>query len=578
MAVDNSPFGTDYKGLSLKKDSEEARMESYQRDKRPIYALSSFPVLDRGRADSRSKERGRPAAQVHREDRPSASHALGRAGGQGKPNGTAARSVLEAELEANNPELFHALQDVKRTLQGHSMKRFQQFQALGMMNHEENSVRATAALRVDLIRRTVGLGAKAELEDQIRSMAEETSLEVQLEQVLGCRDPEDLEAFRVSKEKGSESQYERHRKMKRASQSRTLEIQREAEAVSAALTRALGKYRGAIKEILQEPRARKRANASSKGRSKVHESVSREMGSVDALSREEKQQALVHSANDNMEKAAAILERLKEYTQAIEVAEEDDQAAKARPEAGEVAGKEGEDGASTSGDEDGEREGRAKEDSAPGGAKDDRAGAKSQESRGKQSRRGTPSSKQGQKMVRRASTMSKAKQEQEYEEEVARMREEAKREEDEGRFQRALLLDPVEDDGSRDPSDVLQERFERIWDILEMPLMERMDMVIRYTSEEGLDFLMPALDQYERCAGGLRLHNYLLSPGDQNVAAFEGLEVKPEYLERCRDYVREHAYVLKESFGGTLTMQGSPLGPTLRPSRPNTGPIGHLGI
>ena len=87
MAVDNSPFGTDYKGLSLKKDSEEARMESYQRDKRPIYALSSFPVLDRGRADSRSKERGRPAAQVHREDRPSASHALGRAGGKGSPTG-----------------------------------------------------------------------------------------------------------------------------------------------------------------------------------------------------------------------------------------------------------------------------------------------------------------------------------------------------------------------------------------------------------------------------------------------------------------------------------------------------------
>ncbi|QDZ19190.1 hypothetical protein HOP50_02g17040 [Chloropicon primus] len=550
MAVDGSMFGGDYKGVPLKKDSDELMMDSCNRDKRPIYSLSSFPVLER-RGES-SKEKGRPNAQLLKDDKPSVSQALDRGAPRNKARTAETadvRSPLEAELETNNPELFHALQEVKRTLHGHSMKRFQHFESLGMMNHEENSVRATAALRVDLIRRTVGLGTNAELEDYKLNKNEDTSLEAQLEQVLNCKDLEDLRAFQL---KGSsESQYEKHRKIKRAMHSRTLEIQREAEAVSRALTRALDKYRGAIKEILQEPKARKRANAKSM-RSTVNENMNEEVAirSQQLLSREEMQRVLVDSANGNMSKANEVLERLKLYTETISTDEEG-----SRPgtvpdgNAGKTDEEEGEE--PTSGNE--EASEKTMEDAASSAA--GRVSKAKPDSRSKQSQRKTQ--KAGHRVARKAS-VSKAKADQEYEEELQRAREAAKREEEERQYQAALLLDPIEAVEEKDPDQVLQERFERIWDILEMPLMDKMEMVIKYTSEEGLDALLPALDQYEKCAGGLRLHNFLLH-GTGPSSTHRELENKPEYMERCKAYINEQAFILLEDFQDALTVRGKPL-------------------
>ena len=424
-----SPFrGGEYKGL-FQKESEEFRME-HQRDKRPIYSLSSFPVLER-RGETVKDKGGKHGAHLLKEERPSVSHALDRSPRR-KGNDAKTKMSLEDELEINNPELFNSLREVKRTLRGHSMKRFQQFESLAMMNPLENSVRATAALRVDLIRRTGGLGVKAELEDDKLNKNDETSLEVQLEQALMFKDLEDLRAFKLKESSDKyETQYEKNRKMKRAMQSRTLEIQREAEAVSKALSRALEKYRGAIKETLQEPKVR-RDVARSQGRRSIEgkEDVSEEVGtslSPDSMSKEEKRQVLVHSANSNVDKAKGVLERLKLYTQTVYAFQHAGDAAAEAP-------KDEEDEASESktGAEKEKEEAVSQPEKSAVTAKPDN-----------KSRPSTSVQKSGRIRTKRSSiAKSSVKVDQEYEEELARAREVAKREEDERKYQQAILLLP----------------------------------------------------------------------------------------------------------------------------------------
>ena len=443
--------------------------------------------------------------------------------------------TLEDELKSNNPELFKSLQDVKRTLHGHSLKRFQQFEALGMMTHDENSVRATAALRVDLIRRTVGLGIKAEMEDYNANKNEETSLEAQLDAVLKVNGLEELEAIKL---KGaSESQYEKRKKLQRAMESRTLEIQREAEAVSKALSRALEKYRGAIKAItLQEPKT-KRSQSKSLGHSKEDENVYEEVVtySPDSLTREEKQQRMLHSANDNMDRANTILERLKLYTQTISANDEEETNAESHKQVTSAA-----DTQDSSEDESGkskEEEALPQQESRP---------KSEQENKSSEQKKPRPRAQR-----RSVSVKSNPKADAEYEAELARAKAAAKEAEDEKNYKRALLLDPI-DEEDKDPSDVVQERFERIWTILDMPLMERIEMVIKYTSEDGLFRLEGALNQYEICAGGLKLFHYLTSSpysSTEDIVSYRDLDLQPEYIDRCKDYVEEQAYVLMENFG-----------------------------
>ncbi len=556
MALEESPFNTKYEGF-FQKDSEDFRnkMEVYERDKRPIYSLSSFPVLER-RGESGKEKGSRSSSQLVKEDRPSVSQAFDR-GHRTKPKDKNTKKTLEEELEQNNPELFNSLQDVKRTLQGHSMKRFQQFESLGMMNHEENSVRATAALRVDLLRRTVGRGVKAELEDNKSNKNEETSLELQLEAVLKVKDLQDLQALSLLKG-SSETEYEKHRKVKRAMQSRTLEIQREAEAVSKALFRALEKYRGLIKETLQEPQKR-RLPARSRGRSTAIELLEEVVTfSPVTLSSKEQQEVLLHSANDNMDRANGILERLKLYTQTVA---DDDAAPDKKAEHSSDGAKKQLDGEDTSSLEQIEAESSEKGKEVLLQPQQSRgANTKSEETKA------SGQQKARHKLMRKVSTSTlNAKADKEYEEELARAREAAKRKEDEKKFQLAFVLEPIENEADKDPPDLLQERFERIWDILAMPLMDKMEMVIRYTGEEGLEELLPALDQYEKCAGGVRLYKFLSSSPDSStsdILLYNDLNIQPEYLDRCVQYIKDQASTLMELTGDTLTLNGKPLSHT----------------
>ena len=170
------------------------------------------------------------------------------------------------------------------------------------------------------------------------------------------------------------------------------------------------------------------------------------------------------------------------------------------------------------------------------------------------------------KLMRKVSTSTlNAKADKEYEEELARAREAAKRKEDEKKFQLAFVLEPIENEADKDPPDLLQERFERIWDILAMPLMDKMEMVIRYTGEEGLEELLPALDQYEKCAGGVRLYKFLSSSPDSStsdILLYNDLNIQPEYLDRCVQYIKDQASTLMELTGDTLTLNGKPLSHT----------------
>ena len=93
MALEESPFNTKYEGF-FQKDSEDFRnkMEVYERDKRPIYSLSSFPVLER-RGESGKEKGSRSSSQLVKEDRPSVSQAFDR-GHRTKPKDKNTKKTL----------------------------------------------------------------------------------------------------------------------------------------------------------------------------------------------------------------------------------------------------------------------------------------------------------------------------------------------------------------------------------------------------------------------------------------------------------------------------------------------------
>ena len=57
---------------------------------------------------------------------------------------------------------------------------------------------------------------------------------------------------------------------------------------------------------------------------------------------------------------------------------------------------------------------------------------------------------------------------------------------------------------------ILQARLERIWRLLEMPVMDRLDMVTKYTDREASVVMVQALDCWEHCTGICLSHERLI--------------------------------------------------------------------
>lgn len=111
----------------------------------------------------------------------------------------------------------------------------------------------------------------------------------------------------------------------------------------------------------------------------------------------------------------------------------------------------------------------------------------------------------------------------------------------------------------------LQARLERVWQLLRMPMMQKLDMVIKYTSRELSANLESALDHWERgTAAILEREKSQQDLTAISAAAEISVELSGEAekamlaLQRATVHVLKAEGALRSTFGDSLSLDGQP--------------------
>ncbi len=109
---------------------------------------------------------------------------------------------------------------------------------------------------------------------------------------------------------------------------------------------------------------------------------------------------------------------------------------------------------------------------------------------------------------------------------------------------------------------------DRLWKILRMPMMKKLDLVIKYTSRDMSSRLEGALDAWEAGAAALlrreemvnNLQSAIALMGDGNNNRNAQIEVDraKKGMHAMTVYVLKAEMKLKEEFGDFLTLDGEP--------------------
>ena len=122
-------------------------------------------------------------------------------------------------------------------------------------------------------------------------------------------------------------------------------------------------------------------------------------------------------------------------------------------------------------------------------------------------------------------------------------------------------------------ADVLQQRLERVWTLLRMPVMQKLNMVLKYTDRDNAHVLELAIDAYEYAAASLQVEEALVDElnraNGHDVPPRPGAPIPPppprpaKGVEAALASVRVHIDRARErllnDFGDTLTVDGLPV-------------------
>ena len=111
---------------------------------------------------------------------------------------------------------------------------------------------------------------------------------------------------------------------------------------------------------------------------------------------------------------------------------------------------------------------------------------------------------------------------------------------------------------------ILQARLERIWRLLEMPVMDRLDMVTKYTDREASVVMVQALDCWEHCTGICLSHERLieLMQDMPRKGTEEQITNLNKLLSDSTHRVVDGLATLKRLFADTLTTRGEKYEPS----------------
>lgn len=134
-------------------------------------------------------------------------------------------------------------------------------------------------------------------------------------------------------------------------------------------------------------------------------------------------------------------------------------------------------------------------------------------------------------------------------------------------------------DVTHDAAAVLQARLERVWEVLDIPLAHRMDMVIRYTARDKsarFDQLLQRLEEgavaimyrEELLTFLLDVRDNLLSGTADDITFKEVYQLAAEFI-RMSCHVEASANMLEEEFGEKLMLGGQPYPESSSPSIPD---------
>ncbi len=547
-----------------------ASSHRYSRDQRPIYQLASLPVYERPNDHNAGSGQGAGQA-AYQQTQPSRAGAggLGGAGGRGvrlgaKPGLGLHKSAVEEaveDLERTNPELYQSLQDMRRSLHGQSNRRYQQFESNGIFSHEENSVRATAALRVDLVRRASGLGAKSDFVDSSDKVRENVTIESRLEAIFAGKDVES--ALGDGGLRGAAStvgaEYKKLREDRRRKSTRVIKIQH--DSFSKALSSALGRYRDMIQETLKDPHpggarpSRRRTTAANA------ELEGEEIDLLEGVEEDDGHESMLNSAGDNLGRAEKVIRKLKAFNAILianQAKKEEQKSKKLWRKAVEAHSDEAHDREAPDAMPEPETSDPSKEEGSSPVALASKGKKHTKSPKTDDKEDGPPAkgafrdgrkTKGRKKIARRVQPVFVPSQEQMQAEE--RDRERRARE---AEFLKTLTLDAIEPDATRTLADTIQLRFERIWTIMETPLLERIDMVLRYTStSRGLQNLEPVLAQLEKCAGAMHTLKELKATSVEGKEEAEA-EERASHTEKCKERLDFELDTLARDFGENLQL------------------------
>ena len=114
--------------------------------------------------------------------------------------------------------------------------------------------------------------------------------------------------------------------------------------------------------------------------------------------------------------------------------------------------------------------------------------------------------------------------------------------------------------------------FERVWELLRMPVMQKLNMVLKYTDRDNAHMLEMAIEAYEYAAASLQLEeelidewNRALGYGDSTGRSLESLPAPRSVGElevavaSVRVHIAEARIRLMDDLGDVLTVDGNPI-------------------
>jgi len=134
-------------------------------------------------------------------------------------------------------------------------------------------------------------------------------------------------------------------------------------------------------------------------------------------------------------------------------------------------------------------------------------------------------------------------------------------------------LPPVEAETMGRPlADILQQRLERVWELLRMPVMQKLNMVLKYTDRDNAHMLEMAIEAYEYAAASLQLEEALIdewnralgygdSTGrvDPSLPAPRSVGELEVAVASVRVHIAEAKARLMDDLGDVLTVDGNPI-------------------